>query len=103
MLQLVGHGGAFDVLHHHVQLVVRSERGSKRGDVGMIQAGHELDFALETRGQFLPSRQIREEDLHGFNAVGDDVPYPPHPAHTAAAQLIKNLVIADPLWFPRSW
>src|SRR5712692_6404822 len=65
----------------------------------MIQAGNEFDFALETRGQLLPSREIGEEDLHGLNAVGDDVPYPPYSAHSAAAQLIENLVIADPLGF----
>ena len=97
LLQLVGHGGAFDVLHHHVQLVVGGECGPKRGNIGMVQAGHELDLALETGGQILPSRQVREQDFHGFDAVGDDVPHPPDPAHSSAAQLVKNLVIADTL------
>ena len=102
-LQLVGHGGSFDVFHHHVELVVGSERGSKRGNIRMIQAGHQFDLALETRGQFLPSRQIRKKDLHRFDAIRDDISHAPDPAHSAAAQLIQNLVIADPLVFRRSF
>jgi hypothetical protein len=63
----------------------------------MVQAGHELDFALEARGQFLPSRQIREKNFHGFDTVRDNVPHAPDAAHSAAPQFVKDLVIADTL------
>ena len=66
-------------------------------DIGMVKAGHELDLAQEAGGQILASGQVGKQDLHGFDAVGDDVADLVDLAHTAGAQLFKNLVVADSL------
>jgi hypothetical protein len=87
-LQLVGHGGAFDVFHHHVKLVVGGECGAKLRNIGMVQAGHQLDLAQETRRQLLPSRKIRQQYLHGFDTIGNHVPNSPD-SHRRF-QLIQN-------------
>ena len=61
---------------------------------GMVEAGQHLDLAHEPAGEFAAACQIREHDLHGFDAVGKDIPHLVHLAHAAVAQLPDDFVIA---------
>src|SRR5579872_4800718 len=97
MLEARGQVGAFDELHNHYQLIVGCESGPKRGDIRMVEVRHQLDLAQEASGNVLPSREIGEQNLHGFDAIGENVSHLVHSAHAAAAQLVENLVVANPL------
>ena len=70
MLEALGQIAAFDELHNHDQLIVGGESGPKRGDIRMVEVRHQLDLAQETSGNVFPSREIRKENLHGFDAIG---------------------------------
>jgi hypothetical protein len=48
------------------------EGGAQLRDVGMVQAGQKLDFAEKTRGEFLASGQVGQQDLHGLDAVRNE-------------------------------
>src|SRR5437016_3909041 len=97
MFQAIGQRGALDVFHNHDELVVGGECGSKRSDIGMVETGHEFDLAQETSGQLLSSEEVRQQNLHGFNAIGDHVSHAIDLAHASAAQFVENLIVANPL------
>ena len=86
-----------DELHDHDELIVGGECRAERGDVRMAQAGEQLDLTLEPGREILTPDQIREQDLHRLDAIGDHVADPEHAAHAAAAQLVEDFVIAHAL------
>ena len=80
------HGVALHVGHHVVQLRVRLARVVDGEDVGMLQAGRELDLAEEAlRAQCV--RQLRVEYLDGDESLVADVVRKVDRGSTAASDL----------------
>ena len=101
LLQTCGQRDAVDILHHHDQLVVEREGGTQGGDVRMVETGQHLDFSQETVCEFFLAGQVGEQDLHGLDAVRDDVADFVDSAHSAGTQHGQNFIVAYTLagWF----
>jgi len=69
----------------------------QRGDVGMHQAGVDLDLAAEALRQVGGLAQIGQQHLHGFQAVGDEIADFVDRAHAAGAEALHHLIVADAL------
>ena len=76
-------------LRRHGIAVTIGHRAQNIGDAQVIVVSSAIKpdnpELIEARGQFLPSGEIREQDFHSFNAVGNYIAHPPDPAHSAAA------------------
>ena len=53
------------------------------------------DLAQEACGEVLTTHQVRQQHLHGLDAIREDIPHAKHPPHPPAAELVQNFVIAD--------
>ena len=72
---------------------VRRGQADEPADVGKAAPGGHVETDAVAFGE----THRRYDDQRRRGAVGDDVSYAPHPAHSGAAQLIENLVVADSL------
>ena len=84
--QAVGQRLALQVLHHqevHAVLVPHVMEGA---DVGMVQAGDRLGFALESLLQLRVRRDMLGEDFDGDRAVQAGVAGLVHLAHAASPE-----------------
>src|SRR5579862_3647761 len=63
----------------------------------MIETGENLDFAQETVGQILTAGEIRQQNFHGFYAVGNYIPYLEDLPHAASAKDAENFIISNTL------
>ena len=101
LLQTCGQRDAVDILHHHDQLVVEREGGTQGGDVRMVETGQHLDFSQETVCELFLAGQVGQQDLHGLDAVRDDVADFVDSAHSAGTQHGQNFIVAYTLagWF----
>ena len=95
-MKSLGHGRAFHEFHDHQQLILNSQRCMKTRDIGVTESGKQLDLAQEPALQVCHFREVREQDLHGFHAVGDSVSNLVNLAHTTRAKNTGHFVIADP-------
>ena len=59
----MGQGVALDVLHDHDELIVGRESRPERCDIGMIEAGQQLDLAHEASAQVALIRQVGQQHL----------------------------------------
>src|ERR1035437_7374162 len=66
-------------------------------DVGMIEGGLDLDFVQESVRQAGISFESRQENLHGFDAVRENIPDLIALAHAAGAEDLDDFVVADAL------
>ncbi len=64
-------------------------------DVGVRQARHDLELALELADALLLRGQVAAQDFECHNAPFAAVPGPEHLADTALAQPVQQLVVAD--------
>ena len=86
---------AVNELHDHHELIIESKRGAQRGDVGMIEAGEDLNFAEEAVSEIFLSGKIGKQDLHGLNAIGNGVADFVDFAHASGAENAENFVVAE--------
>ncbi len=86
---------AIHQLQNHDQAAADAQGGAERGDVGVLQAGVELDFAEKAIGEGGIFVQIGEHDFHRLLAVGEQAAHAEDFAHAAAAQNSGHLVIAE--------
>src|SRR5664280_2342546 len=100
-LQTMGQGVALDVLHDHDELIVGRESRPERRDIGMIEAGQQLDLAHEASAQVALIRQVGQQHLHGLNAVRNEVAHQKNLAHPSVAEFPDDLVVTDlfAYWF----
>ena len=77
--------------------MVHLEGRPQGGDVGMLEAGHELDLAQESFGEVGRCRRVVEHHFHGFDAVRNHVPDLEDSAHASAPQQADDLVAAHRL------
>jgi len=61
MAQSFGQADALHQFHDHEELVFHADRGVERGDIGMNQAGVDLDLAAEALRQVGRLAQIRQQ------------------------------------------
>ncbi len=76
---------SFHQLHEHEELIIDPLRGIERRDVGVREAGLDLDLAAEALGQVWRVSQVRQQDLHGFGTIGNQMADSVHVAHASAA------------------
>src|SRR5262249_32126637 len=74
LLQPLRYGGTFDDLQDEEKLIFTANRRMKRGYIGMIECGEQLDLTQKSRLEISVLRQVRQQDLHRLHPVGDDVP-----------------------------
>ncbi len=86
---------SLDQLHHHHELIIDSQRGVQGSDMGMIEAGVDLDLTHEALGQLGLVGEVGKEDFGGFDAVRDQIADLVYLAHAAGPEEIDDLVIAD--------
>jgi len=67
----------------------------KGGDVGVVERGEDLGFALETGVAFIVSDEGPGQDLDGHLAVETGVVRSPHLAHPALSELGENGVLPE--------
>jgi hypothetical protein len=84
---------AVDKLHDHDELIVEGECGAKRGDVGMIEAGEDFDFAKETIGEIFLAGEVGEKNFHGLDAVGNGVADLIDFAHASGAEDAEDFIV----------
>ena len=84
-----------DQLHHHGELVFIVEGLVQRGNIDMIQRGQRLHFAVKPLHHFRRAGLVRQQDLHGFAPLRDQVLHLVYGAETAGAELANDLVIAE--------
>ena len=63
----------FDPLHDHDQIVVFPKGVVNGGNIGMAQAGLDLNFAVEAEGLFFQVGIIAQQNLHGLDSAGNGV------------------------------
>ena len=98
-LQTMGQGIALDVLHDHDELIVGRKSRPQRRNVGMIETGQQLDLAHEAGAQVALVGQVGQQDLHGLDAVGNEVAHQEDLAHASMAEFADDLVVANLLAF----
>ncbi len=69
LLQSVGEGVPFDVLHDHEVDAVLAADVVKSADVGVIQAGDGTGFSLESLPDFGMAGYVRRKDFDGDGAI----------------------------------
>ena len=83
---------ARDERHDVVQQIARGAGGEEGDDVGMLQAGRELDLAFEPldvhRGAHLGRQELDDDLAAEAGFLGEE-----HAAHAAAAQLLQDAVL----------
>ena len=78
-------GMAFDELHDHDEFAVVTKGCVELGDIGVVEAGEQLDFAEEASDEFVGDGATGGEDLHGLGSVGNGVADLVNLAHSAGA------------------
>ena len=89
----------FDELHHQEVTAAGLLQPVERGDVGMIERGERLGFALEPRHAIGIGGDGVEQQLHGDAASELRIARAIHLAHPAGAERVDDLVDAE----PRTW
>jgi hypothetical protein len=78
-----------------IGVVVHPYGRVQRGDIGVLHAGLGFDLAEKAVSQLRLSRKIREQHLHGLDAVRNDIPDLIDLPHAAGAENADNLIVAD--------
>ncbi len=95
LMKTGGERDAVDELHNHDELIVERESGAQRGDVWMMEAGEDFDFAEESIGEILLAGEVGQKNFHGLDAVGDRVADLVDFAHASGAENAQNFIIAE--------
>ena len=86
---------AFQIFHHQIIGPVLLADVVKRADVGMIQAGNRLCFALESLAQFGTIRKMRRQNFDGDSSIEARVAGFVNLAHPARTDGGEDFVGAD--------
>ena len=86
---------ALEELHHQIRAPVgQLVRVADAHDVGVVDAGGDLDLALEAGQRLLVAPHLGQQQLHRDAPLRPDVARLPHLPHAARAQLADELVDA---------
>ena len=97
LFEAFGERRAVDELHDERLDAAALFEAEDRGDVGMVELGEELGFALEPRQALLVRGEFGRQDLDRDLAVEPGVGRAVDLPHPALAQLGGDLVGAEPL------
>src|ERR1700751_1383134 len=88
-------GSSFHVLHDHEDLIVSAKGSSQGSDPGMLESRDNFDFPQKTLDQIGTRVSTREQNFHGLDAVGNEVPNLEDLPHPTPADDGDDLVIPN--------
>jgi hypothetical protein len=88
-------GMAFDELHDHDEFAVVPEGGVEFGDVWVVKAGEQLNFAKKASDDVVGHGASGGENLHGLDSVRDGMANPIDLAHPSGSESACYLIVAD--------
>ena len=88
-------GKPLDEFHDHDKFAVVTKGGVEFGDIRVVEAGEQLDFAEKASNDFVGDGTTGGEDLHGLGSIGYGVADLVDLAHSSCAEDACDFVVAD--------